>query len=263
MKKSPLRLLVVLLLLAALAGAQSSRRQSNVELTTDLDADKTPDRIVKEKFEKPALTLGGEGGGCKTVAGHFIRYTLERNGQKAGAIIFEHKYGTAEADYWSYGLKAAGDLNGDGRKDLLYHAGDDASEEHVLLLQQADGFKAVYTGEMGHGEYRLSDSRREIMEGGMGAPETVVARWDAKGEVFAGPNVNWVTGDCVKVRAEPNTTSKVVGYKFQNQLVRTEGVLVAGEGQEKWQRVREGEGGGWINTRFLSPASPTKEFKQQ
>jgi len=254
--------LVCALCLALGASGQKVQNERKPEFSGDLDGDKVADRILRAKYEAPALALAGDGE-CRQTVGHFVRYTLARGRQKDERVIFEHQYGSAEADFWSYGLKPAGDLNGDGAKDLIYYAGDDTGEEHVFLLQKTDGFKAVYVGDWGQGEFRLSDDRREILAGvEEGGPGRAVARWDAKREAFAGPGVNWVTGDCVKLRAEPSTAGKVLALKFQNNIVAAEGGPVAGAaGEERWQKVREGESTGFISARFLSQTSPTKEFK--
>jgi hypothetical protein len=63
----------------------------------------------------------------------------------SGRIIksfFKYNYGTAEAggSYWVYALKAAGDVNGDGKIDLVFYSGDDTSDETIWLANKNGRF---------------------------------------------------------------------------------------------------------------------------
>lgn len=56
--------------------------------------------------------------------------------------FFKYKYGTAEqgGSYWMYALKSVGDVNGDGKTDLIFYAGDDTSHEFVWLANKTNRF---------------------------------------------------------------------------------------------------------------------------
>jgi hypothetical protein len=48
--------------------------------------------------------------------------------------------GSSEASYWVYALISGGDINGDGRTDLVFYSGDDESDETVTLINRGDRF---------------------------------------------------------------------------------------------------------------------------
>jgi hypothetical protein len=56
--------------------------------------------------------------------------------------FFKYKYGTAEqgGSYWVYALKSAGDINKDGKKDLIFYSGDDTGDETIWLANKGNRF---------------------------------------------------------------------------------------------------------------------------
>jgi hypothetical protein len=57
--------------------------------------------------------------------------------------FFRYRYGSAEAAYWVYRVGTC-DANGDGRADLVFYAGDDTSEETVVLLNTGSSFRETF-----------------------------------------------------------------------------------------------------------------------
>ena len=72
---------------------------------------------------------------------HWITFDLQSSDGRKTPNIIRYQYGTEQSDYWAYALVNAGDLNKDGKKDLLFYAGDDTSEERVFYLNQSGAFK--------------------------------------------------------------------------------------------------------------------------
>ena len=56
--------------------------------------------------------------------------------------FFKYNYGTAEqgGSYWVYALKAAGDVNKDGKMDLVFYSGDDTTDETIILANKENRF---------------------------------------------------------------------------------------------------------------------------
>jgi hypothetical protein len=56
--------------------------------------------------------------------------------------FFKYNYGTAEqgGSYWVYALKSAGNINNDGKPDLIFYSGDDTSDETIWLANKGNRF---------------------------------------------------------------------------------------------------------------------------
>ncbi|MEJ7847944.1 MAG: hypothetical protein WKF92_07660 [Pyrinomonadaceae bacterium] len=59
--------------------------------------------------------------------------------------FFKYNYGTAEqgGSYWVYALISAGDVNKDGKTDLLFYSGDDSSDETITLINRENRFTVL------------------------------------------------------------------------------------------------------------------------
>lgn len=59
--------------------------------------------------------------------------------------FFRFEYGTAETggSYWVYALKSIGDINRDGKPDLMFYSGDDTSDERVILANRGTRFVVI------------------------------------------------------------------------------------------------------------------------
>ena len=254
-------LLSMLIIVAAerAAAAQGSRK---VVLVADLDGNGKSERIVKVEYKKPKqLPTAADRTKCQARAARFIKYVLYRDSRKSGVTIFDYFIGDDESQYWVYEIRRVADLNRDGLKDLVFYAGDDTTNEHVYLLQKPSYFKVVYMGVMGLDEYNLNKAREIVAEPyPFSNNPKVVAKWNPRREVFEGTQARWITDDCVSVRAEPSAESKVVRLLFAGDIVRVVDSDVTSSNRGKWQKIKIEDVEGWVNVRYLSKFSPTKQF---
>jgi hypothetical protein len=206
----------------------------------DLDANGTPDRLQPRTFAKRA----------GRIEKHFVAFDWHPDGGAKRATILEYEYGTSEADYWGYTLKDAGDLDGDGRRDLLFSTGDDASFEDVVLLNRSEGFLAVSPGAVAVG-YEVTDALDVVeMPDGERAPR-VLARWDGSRRAFVGDGMKWTKAARTVVRKSPSLRAAAV-----ESLDAGEPVVVdagARPAQQGWVKVTSMYGGeGWVRDADLS-----------
>ena len=68
--------------------------------------------------------------------------------------FFNYNYGTTEqgGSYWVYALISAGDINQDGKTDLLFYAGDDTSDESVKIINKGNRFIVLSRKTTAYGE---------------------------------------------------------------------------------------------------------------
>ena len=73
---------------------------------------------------------------------NWITFDLTTSKGRKIKSFFKYKYGTAEqgGSYWVYRLKSAGDINKDGKTDLIFYTGDDTSDETVWLANNGNRF---------------------------------------------------------------------------------------------------------------------------
>ena len=59
--------------------------------------------------------------------------------------FFRYNYGTAGqgGSYWVYALRAIGDVNRDGKTDLMFYSGDDTGDERVILANRGNRFVVI------------------------------------------------------------------------------------------------------------------------
>jgi Bacterial SH3 domain len=223
-------------------------------LTADLNDNGTPDRIVASYFTRPILVIADRRANtCKTVTGKFVRYTMYADGQKNGKVIFEENYGSTIASYWVHRLEIGKDLDGDGRKDLVFYMGDDTSDEKTYLLQKPQGFRAVYAGGAELPSYTIVENRSLVSFN-----KVVLAQWNRSTEVWTSDNNGWVTGNCVAIRAQPDPKSKIVILGFDRNLLAVSARQPVGD----WIAVNDYNGAsGWINKKYFSFSSPVRWFK--
>jgi hypothetical protein len=71
---------------------------------------------------------------------HWIAFDLTTGKGLKIRAFFKYRYGNDEAAYWVYVLKSVSDVNKDGKKDLIFYAGDDTSAETVWLVNRKNRF---------------------------------------------------------------------------------------------------------------------------
>ena len=71
---------------------------------------------------------------------HWIAFDLKRADGSVQKSFFRFNYGDNLADYWIYALVPC-DVNQDGRTDLVFYAGDDTSDDIVVLLNRNGRFR--------------------------------------------------------------------------------------------------------------------------
>ncbi len=105
----------------------------------DLDGDKIKDTIqprIYTVISKPAKKRSLTPFDSK----NWIAFDLTTSKGLKIKSFFKYRYGTGEADYWVYVLKSAGDLNIDGKTDLVFYVGDDTSDETIWLTNKSKRF---------------------------------------------------------------------------------------------------------------------------
>lgn len=107
-------------------------------LKLDVDGDGRADTISARVYKTKAKKAGSA-----VRENHWIAFDLQISGGKTIKSIFEYRYGDNRADYWVYALVPCKISRRPGY-DLLFYAGDDTSEETVILEKRADKFR-VYS----------------------------------------------------------------------------------------------------------------------
>jgi len=232
------------------------------EFIADLNGNGKREHIVTVNYKKPASLLSSNNTACETRTGYFAKFVLYRDGQKRGMTIFDYSIGDDEAVYWQYRIDKAIDLNRDGKKDLIFYAGDDTTEEYVFLIQKASYFKAVYSGTLELDYFAELNDTNDIVIKNDGSPTKVLAKWNAKREVFEGEGIYWIIGNCIGLYTEPSELSKVLVRFYEGEIVYPP--EKANDNQDGWQKIKvntfEGWKEGWMEMRHLSASSPTKNF---
>ncbi len=118
----------------AITKTNLSLPKSETVINEDIDNNGKSDRIVASYFMRSVLVPKYGSNTCQTLSGKFVRYTLYADGAKTGKVILEQSYGNSLASYWVHRLILDKDLDGDGRKELLFYMGDDTSQESMYLL---------------------------------------------------------------------------------------------------------------------------------
>lgn len=223
----------------------------------DLDGNGKPERIVQIQFTKPIqLPSRKDLTKRETRNGHFVKYVLYRDDEKKGITIFEYLIGDDEAVYWQYRIDEAIDLNQDSKKDLVFYAGDDTTQEYVFLIQKPDYFKAVYSGIIGlDTDFLLDFDKSYNITQNLDSKQTsVVAKWNPQLEIFEGLKIRWINQDC-SLYKEKNNQSEVVSYLQEGEVI-----FVTDNSQNLWRKIKTPWSDGWIEMGCLSAFSPTKVF---
>jgi hypothetical protein len=73
----------------------------------------------------------------------WIVFDLKTSRGRVVRSFFKYHYGSDKTDYWVWWL-APCKANKDGRRDLVFYAGDDTSDETIVLLNARGRFR-VYS----------------------------------------------------------------------------------------------------------------------
>jgi hypothetical protein len=251
------------LLVAAIASSSApsqaltpkNREIPELELTMDLDRN-TPglEQLYHREVRRPTPPQCIDPNAKqKPKQDVLVQYELAIEGSKAPRkLMFEHRIGTDLAIYWVRHIREVRHLNQDGNPDLVFYAGDDTSDDTVILLLKKDHVKAIYTGDQGFSRVDRSQQVPGTQFDDRGQP---ASKWDPAREVFVGQGILWTTRDCVTLRRSPHAQGEVVS------VLRDAEVVTPLEQQGNWQKVRWfGDRTGWIETRDLSNTSPTRIF---
>ncbi len=113
----------------------------------DVDDDGKPDKITPRTYTVKTTRKVSDKTKPKAGEIHWIAFDLKTSKGRVIKSFFKYNYGTDEADYWVYALVPCR-LNRDGRTDLLFYAGDDTSEESIILVNRKNAFK-VFSRKVG------------------------------------------------------------------------------------------------------------------
>jgi len=72
----------------------------------------------------------------------WLVFDLKTSRGRVVRSFFKYHYGNDKIDYWVWWL-APCKVNKDGRRDLVFYAGDDTSDETVVISNQPDGFRVI------------------------------------------------------------------------------------------------------------------------
>ena len=116
----------------------------------DVDGDGRADTIQPRVYA--IVENCGKGRHLKfTEIKHWIEFDLTLARGRTIPSIFKYKYGTSESTYWVYALISAGDINGDGKTDLVFYTGDDEGDETITLVNKGNRF-IVHSRKVGESE---------------------------------------------------------------------------------------------------------------
>lgn len=104
----------------------------------DVDDDDKLDTITARTYK--VKVIGNAKSKVKET--HWISFDLKTSKSKTIKSFFKYKYGDNVADYWIYALVSC-QVNKDGKTDLLFYAGDDTSDETIILQNTGNSFKVI------------------------------------------------------------------------------------------------------------------------
>ncbi|MDQ3799746.1 MAG: hypothetical protein M3384_09860 [Acidobacteriota bacterium] len=108
----------------------------------DVDGDRQPDTIQPRTFKTTPRRVKGKRPGKSDVK-HWIAFDLTTSKGLRIPAFFKYNYGTDESVYWVYVLSSAGDVDKDGKTDLVFYAGDDTSDETIILANRTNRFVVI------------------------------------------------------------------------------------------------------------------------
>lgn len=111
-------------------------------INIDVDGDGKPDTIQPRTYKTNASRAKGKKL-KKTGIRHWIAFDIVTSKGARIAEFFKYNYGSDESAYWVYALKSAGDVDKDGKTDLVFYSGDDTSDETIILANRTNRFIVI------------------------------------------------------------------------------------------------------------------------
>jgi len=222
-------------------------------ISVDLDKDGKLDTIQPRTYSsKP-----GDGQARTNL---WIAFDLRLATGKTLRDIFRYRYGDNRGEFWIWALKPTGDMNRDGKIDLVFYTGDDTTDETVFLLQKGDHFEARSAGSILcdcfiDTDYRVKATGFFDVDTKIQTPDRIVARWNPQREYFEGSELYWVSAPEVEVRVEPRPSAQSV-----MTLGKDDAVLVTFEKgrpvrEVAWLKIESEYGSGWVERDALVSSS--------
>lgn len=112
------------------------------QIIIDLDGDGDPDTIQPRTYQTTIKLIPNKKNISKRNIQNWITFDLITTKGRRINSFFKYNYGTAEqgGSYWVYALISAGDLNHDGKTDLVFYSGDDTTDETIKLINKESKF---------------------------------------------------------------------------------------------------------------------------
>ncbi|MDQ3713117.1 MAG: hypothetical protein M3388_12980 [Acidobacteriota bacterium] len=108
----------------------------------DLDGDGKTDTIQPRTYQRSIKQISKKMHLRKSHIQNWITFDLITAKGKRINSFFKYNYGTDEqgGSYWVYALISAGDINRDGKTDLVFYSGDDTTDETIKLINKRNKF---------------------------------------------------------------------------------------------------------------------------
>jgi hypothetical protein len=226
----------------------------------DLDGDGRPDTIQSRTFTRPHSSRASKQEDSPRQT-HWITFDLHFATGASLLSFFTYRYGDDRADYWVWALKAAGDLDRDGRPDLVFYAGDDTTDETVVLLQRRTGFRASSIGILMCDLCSTDEDLNVVLPGkydmdaGRQMPDRIIARWNPRRGYFEGDGLLWIRPNRVALREAPADTGRIIDWLHKNDAVATKQENGRPVIRGKWVKVETSLGTGWMERSRLATTS--------
>jgi hypothetical protein len=226
----------------------------------DVDGDGKTDAIQPRTYTlRASRAESRKQSGARQV--HWITFDLKLASGTRRASFFTYRYGDDRADYWTWALKPAGDVNRDGKMDLLFYSGDDTTDETVVLLQDATRFTGSSTGLI-LCDVCVIDRDLNVVEleqydttAGRTIPSRILARWIPHRGYFEGSGLYWVRAGSVALREAPSAAAPVVTWFNKDDAVPAAFENGRPVVKGKWVKVSTNEGHGWLDRGSLATSS--------